>query len=49
MLLVEMWGSKKALSRVAGHPAGELRVITALMQAKEEDLTNSIRFDKLEW
>ena len=42
MLLVEMWGSKKALSRVVGHPAAELSVIPAPTQEKEEDLTNSI-------
>ena len=42
MLLVEMWNSKKALSRVAGHPAAEVRVIPAPTQEKEEDLTNLI-------
>ena len=42
MLLVEMWNSKKALSRVAGQPAGEIRVLPAPTQEKEEDLTNSI-------
>ena len=29
MLLVEMEGSKNSLSRVAGQPAGEIRVLTA--------------------
>ena len=42
MLLVEMWNSKKALSTVAGQPAGVIRVITAPKQGKEKDLTNSI-------
>ena len=37
---------KKTLSRVAGQPAGKLRVITAPMQGKEEDLTNSSRKKK---
>ena len=42
MLSVEMWGSKKTLSWVAGHPAGELRVIPTPMQEREENLTDSI-------
>ena len=33
---------KKALSWVAGQPAGEIRILPAPTQAKEEDLTNSI-------
>ena len=51
MLLVEMWNSKKALSRVAGQLAGEIRVITAPTQGKEEDLTNSMLATKyfLNW
>ena len=45
MLLVEMWNSKKkALSRVAGQPAGEIRVLPAPTQEKEEDLTNSVQW-----
>ena len=32
---------KKALSKVASHPTGEIRVITLQTQGKEEDLTNS--------
>ena len=42
MLLVEMRGSKKALSGVAGHPAGELSVIAAPTQGKEEDLPTQL-------
>ena len=34
---------KKVLSRVAGHPADEVRVLPAPTQEKEEDLTNSIK------
>ena len=47
MLLVEMWGSKKSLSRVAGQPAGEIRVLPAPTQEKEGGLTNSIAERKL--
>ena len=43
MLLVEMWGSKKSLSRVAGQPAGEIRFLPARVPLQEGGLTNSIR------
>ena len=33
---------KKALSRVVGHRADELRILPAPTQDKEEDLTNSM-------
>ena len=45
MLLVEMWNSKKAHSRVAGQPAGEIRVLPARVPPQEGGLTNSIRVE----
>ena len=42
MLLEKCEIQKKALRRVAGQPADEVRVLPAPTQEKEEDLTNSI-------